>query len=201
MIVAVGGHTRNIGKTSVAAGLIRATPEFGWTAVKITQFGHGLCSRDGHACACETGCDHPYTLVAETAPSASDSGRFLAAGAVRSFWLRTRAGGLGGAVAELERLIAGSRNVMLESNSVVDWIRPDVYLFVADGARQDWKASARRLVARADAIVLTGAACAELPAGVPVFPAPDYSSDALVAWLRARANSMPDQVASSEQIL
>ena len=31
-IVVVGGHTRNIGKTSVMAGLIRALPEMRWTA-------------------------------------------------------------------------------------------------------------------------------------------------------------------------
>ena len=37
-IVVVGGHTRNIGKTSVVAGLISALREFNWTALKITQY-------------------------------------------------------------------------------------------------------------------------------------------------------------------
>ena len=44
MIVVVGGHTRNIGKTSLAAGIVAAFPEMHWTAFKITQFGHGVCS-------------------------------------------------------------------------------------------------------------------------------------------------------------
>ena len=42
MLIVVGGHTRNIGKTSVVAGLIQALPQFDWTAMKITQFGHGI---------------------------------------------------------------------------------------------------------------------------------------------------------------
>ena len=49
MLVAVGGHTRDIGKTSVVSGLICALPQFPWTAVKITQYGHGVCSENKNA--------------------------------------------------------------------------------------------------------------------------------------------------------
>jgi hypothetical protein len=42
--VVVGGHSRNIGKTSVMAGLIRALPEYHWTAFKITQSRERDCS-------------------------------------------------------------------------------------------------------------------------------------------------------------
>ena len=45
-IVVIGGHSRSVGKTSVVAGLIAALPELNWTALKITQFGHGICSAD-----------------------------------------------------------------------------------------------------------------------------------------------------------
>ena len=37
MLVVVGGHSRNIGKTSVVSGLIRRLREYHWTALKITQ--------------------------------------------------------------------------------------------------------------------------------------------------------------------
>ena len=46
-VIVVGGHSRNIGKTSVVAGLIARLPEFHWTAFKITQYGHGFCTADG----------------------------------------------------------------------------------------------------------------------------------------------------------
>ena len=63
-IVVVGGHTRNIGKTSVMAGLIAAMPEKHWTAFKITQFGHGVCSANGEPCDCETA-DHTIAVSEE----------------------------------------------------------------------------------------------------------------------------------------
>ena len=43
-IVVIGGHSRNVGKTSVVAGLITRLRELDWLAIKITQFGHGVCS-------------------------------------------------------------------------------------------------------------------------------------------------------------
>ncbi|HEX4605395.1 MAG TPA: hypothetical protein VH724_15450, partial [Candidatus Angelobacter sp.] len=57
-LVVIGGHSRSVGKTSVVAGLIAALPEFNWTALKITQFGHGICSADGKPCDCATEGDH-----------------------------------------------------------------------------------------------------------------------------------------------
>src|SRR6476659_8465219 len=97
-LVVVGGHSRNIGKTSVVAGLIAALPRYNWTAMKITQHGHGICSAAGEPCDCAVEYDHPYALSEETEANTSDSGRFLAAGARRSFWLRTVMGQLGGAL-------------------------------------------------------------------------------------------------------
>ena len=52
MLVVVGGHTRNIGKTSVVAGLIRALPELRLDRLEITQYGHGVCSSEGEPCEC-----------------------------------------------------------------------------------------------------------------------------------------------------
>src|SRR5258706_5242038 len=90
-IVVVGGHTRNIGKTSVVAGLIAALPERRWTAFKVTQFGHGMCSANGEPCDCETA-DHTVAISEERAGggSTTDSGLYPAAGAGRSFLGRTR---------------------------------------------------------------------------------------------------------------
>ena len=67
-IVVIGGHSRSVGKTSVVAGLISALPEFNWTALKITQFGHGICSADGKPCDCDTGDDHFRALSDEKRP-------------------------------------------------------------------------------------------------------------------------------------
>ena len=83
-IIVIGGHSRSVGKTSVVAGLIAALPEFDWTAVKITQYGHGVCSANGEACDCATG-DHSWAISEERDRSGdSDTSRFLVAGAVHA---------------------------------------------------------------------------------------------------------------------
>ena len=91
-VVVVGGNSRIIGKTSVVAGLIAALPEFCWTAVKITQYGHGICSANGEPCDCATA-DHILAVSEERSrTSGTDSSRYLAAGAVQSFWGADAAG-------------------------------------------------------------------------------------------------------------
>jgi hypothetical protein len=155
-VVVVGGNTRNIGKTSVVAGLIAGSRELNWTAVKVTQFGHGVCSADGEACDCETG-DHTVAVSEERdAASGTDSSRYLAAGAVRSFWVRTRMGQLAEAMPRLRREIAAAENVVIESNSVLRFLRPDCFVSVLDAGVVDFKESAKRYLDRADAVVVSG---------------------------------------------
>jgi hypothetical protein len=154
MLVVVGGHSRNIGKTSVVAGLIRRLRSRKWTAVKITQYGHGICSNEGKACSCEAEPDHPFALSEEYEPNDSDSGRFLAAGAERSFWLRAPSGELARAAGTVQKILAQSENVIVESNSVVELVRPDVFLMLLDFSCQDFKASSLRFMDRADAFLV-----------------------------------------------
>jgi hypothetical protein len=158
MLVVVGGHTRDIGKTSVVSGLICTLPQWEWTACKITQYGHGVCSSKGEPCDCAptepAELAHPYVLTQEEAPTNTDTGRYLAAGAVRSFWLRTAQGQLAGAVPVVRKMIAACGNVILESNSILEFVQPDLYLVVMDFSKEDFKASSLRFLDRADAIII-----------------------------------------------
>lgn len=154
MLVVVGGHSRNIGKTSVVAGLIRKLRERQWTAMKITQYGHGVCAKQNEACGCEAEPEHPFALSEEYAPGAADSGRFLAAGAARSFWLRAPAGELARAAGTLRKILDSSRNVIVESNSVMELVQPDVFLMLLDFSCEDCKPSSLRFMDRADAFVV-----------------------------------------------
>jgi hypothetical protein len=153
-LVVIGGHSRSVGKTSVVAGLIAALREFDWTAVKITQYGHGICSANGEACDCATG-DHSWAITEERDRSGeSDTARFLAAGAVHALWARTEQGRLAEAMPSLRRRLEGARNVIIESNSVLKFLRPDLYLTVLDPSTADFKNSAREFLDRADAVIL-----------------------------------------------
>ena len=197
MTVVIGGHSRNIGKTSVMAELIRRLRPPEWAAVKITQFGHGVCSLDGDPCSCDPG-EHGFVLTEERERKGrGDTRRFLQHGARRSLWLRVRQGQLHRALPALMRALRREEWVMIESNSILDHIEPALYLFVLDPSKSDFKATARRQLERADAfITISPADCKPSWPGVdagllrdkPAFrlARPDELSDALVEFVRQK---------------
>jgi hypothetical protein len=199
-IVVIGGHSRDVGKTSVMASIIARLPGMHWTAFKVTQFGHGFCTADGEPCDCQTD-EHTVAISEERRPSpgkewsGTDSARYLAAGAVRSFWVRTRIGNLPAAMPRVRKEIAAAENVILESNSILGLLRPDLYLSVLDHANADFKDSARLYLDRADALLVRAGSEHLLPqwrgvsprlaAGIPRFliAPPEYMSDEVIAFV------------------
>jgi hypothetical protein len=174
-LVVIGGHSRSVGKTSVVAGLISALREFDWTAVKITQHGHGICSAKGEPCDCATS-DHSWAISEERdRAGGSDTSRFLEAGAVRALWARTEQGRLAEAMPALRKRLKGARNVIIESNSVLKFLRPDLYLTVLDPATADFKNSAREFLDRANAVILHEARHGALWQAVSLKPVKDRS--------------------------
>jgi hypothetical protein len=197
-VVVVGGHTRNIGKTGVVCGVVAALGEMQWTAVKITQFGHGVCSANGEPCDCTTA-EHTIAISEERNPaSGKDTARYLNAGAVKSVWVRTQQGELHEAMPRVRKILAEAGNAVVESNSVLRFLRPDVAVFVVDGRVKDFKASALRYLDRVDAFVAVGAAAgaadvwdgvaASLLRGKPRFVVEDgaFMSAELAEFIRAR---------------
>src|SRR5579872_1196799 len=153
-LIVIGGHSRSVGKTSVVAGLIAALREFEWTAVKITQYGHGICSANGEPCDCATG-DHSWAILEErNRDGKSDTSRFLLAGAAQALWVRTEQGRLAEAMPALRARLERARHVIMESNSVLRFVHPDLYLTVLDPATKDFKNSAREFLDRAHAVIL-----------------------------------------------
>jgi len=200
-LVVVGGHSRNVGKTSVVAGLIAALRELEWTAAKVTQYGHGICSANGEACDCATG-DHSWAITQEHDKSGgSDTSRFLAAGAAKVFWVRTEQGRLAEAMPSVRHRLEGARNVIIESNSILKFLRPDIYITVLDPTTADFKTSAREFLDRADAVILHqfGADPAWLSVSLkpvadrPIFQIkpPQYVTAEIVDYVRARLAPHP----------
>jgi hypothetical protein len=194
-LLVIGGHSRSVGKTSVVAGLIAALPEFRWTAAKITQYGHGICSANGQACDCATS-DHSWAISEEKDREGdSDTSRFLAAGAERVYWVRTEQGRLAEAMPTLRERIRNAPNVILESNSVLKFVRPDLYLTVLDPSTADFKNSAREFLDRASTVILhevknRGIAWNDVSlkpiSGKPIFriTPPPYVTPEIVAFVR-----------------
>jgi len=198
-MVVVGGHTRSIGKTQLVCDVIRAFPRVDWIAGKITQYGHGVCATNGEDCDCAP-TEHVCALDWETrADSGTDSARFLAAGARRSFWLRTKQGFLGEGLPLLREALADvvkresdqrsaisdpesardSLALIVESNSLMQFVRPSLYFAVIDPLKEDFKESAQLALDRAQALVLRGEAGGDAP------PAP--------LWMRLPAQLMKEK--------
>jgi hypothetical protein len=170
-VIVVGGHTRSIGKTQLVCDVIAAFPHANWIAGKITQYGHGVCAQNGENCDCAPS-EHVCALDWEThRDTATDSARFLVAGARRSFWLRTKQGFLAEGMPFLRAALRESLGpsqcapaLIVESNSLLQFLKPSLYFAVVDPAKEDFKDSARAALDRADAIVLRGSAGAFSPA-------------------------------------
>jgi hypothetical protein len=140
VILVVGAHSRNVGKTSLACAIMRATPQLQWTAIKISS------NRTGPV-------DAPCWSREAVISGQNDTGCFLSAGARSAWWLRATNEQLPTALPRLLSLIQFAPNILIESNRIVDFLRPDCYLLALDLSVEDFKDSARRLAQQADGLV------------------------------------------------
>jgi len=161
-IIVVGGRGRGAGKTALVCGLMCALPEIPWTAVKITTHEHG----------------HEYgktiPIWEETAPGqGTDTARYLAAGARRALLVTAAEDTLGPIVEQIlqEHSPASSADdvgakkarainsgatqagIIIESNSVLRHLHPDVCLCAATSPWAEQKASFDLLMEHVDATV------------------------------------------------
>ena len=138
--------------------------------------------------------DHSWAITEEKDRSGeSDTSRFLLAGAVRALWVRTEQGRLAEAMPALRKRIESAHNVIVESNTVLKFMRPDLYMTVLDPGTEDFKKSAQEFLDRAGAVILhDGAGVAwsgvslKPVAGRPVFriSPPPYVTAEIVEFVR-----------------
>lgn len=76
------------------------------------------------------------------------------------------------------------RSLILESNSLMQFVKPTLYFAVVDPAREDFKDSARAALDRADALVLRGSL--DSPAATP-------------SWLKLPANLLRTKPSVSQR--
>lgn len=152
-LLVVGGQARKVGKSSLVVDIIAAFPNRNWTAVKITPYADTGCPVNGPSCDCSPEA-HPFAIREETERvGKSDSSRFLAAGAGRALWLQTKEGRINDALPALASELASSSHGIIESDALVKFWKPSLFLMVLDPANPDFKKSARDNLNRADAFV------------------------------------------------
>ena len=98
----------------------------------------------------------------------------------------------------LRKELAAAENAIVESNSIMGFLRPDLYLSVLDRATADFKDSARLFLDRADALLVhsrlgrlvphwrgVSPRLARASRAFPIAP-PEYMSDAVIAFIQDR---------------
>jgi len=152
--LAVGGQRRKVGKSALVADIIAAFPNRNWTAVKITPYAESGCPVNGQSCTCAPN-DHPFAIREETnRDPGTDTSRFLAAGASRALWLETKEHRLIDALPALAAELAHAKYVIIESDALMKFWKPSLFLMVLDPANPDFKSSARANLPLADAFVV-----------------------------------------------
>lgn len=177
-ILVVGGSTKDIGKTALVCAIISAFREFDWTAVKITAHDYIADTLD-HAASI------PAIREETTGGRETDTSRYLAAGARRALLVTRHNDRI--PAEEIQRAVGADRNVIYESNRIVDVIKPDVCLaLMAEGGRM--KASFERLLHMADAVVSVSCVDEEVAIERRHFRlrSADRLSPELMKWLRER---------------
>jgi len=168
--IVVGGHSRNVGKTSVTSAIISTWSQYSWTAVKMSSHWHNEAFTSD-----EENMEEICSIDEELAREATtDTGRFLAAGASRSFWIRIKEGRMEEALPRLSPVLESSPYVIIESNGIVRHIQPDLYLMVLSYDIEDCKESVHETLRYAHAIV-----------------AVNYSKDA-PSWTRNFSHTISD---------
>jgi hypothetical protein len=150
-VIVVGGSGRGVGKTSLVCGLIRALPEFAFSAVKITNHEH-----------------RQHEPVWEEFASASrgalgpgtgeDTARYLAAGATRALLVAASDDSLAEWLGLVLAKLGPGANVIFESNRVAEFLQPELCLGVegaVTGVGESLaKASWLPFLGRTDALVV-----------------------------------------------
>ena len=180
-ILVVGGSTKDIGKTALVCAIISALRDYDWTALKITA----------HDYVANIGQDSTSPAIREETARGeqTDTSRYLAAGARRALLVTRQDDGI--PIDEMRRALGSDRNILFESNRIVDVIEPDVCLAIVVGPPANWKPSFVRLLQKADAVVSFEPVEIKASMLLPEIPrfelqSPDLPSPEMIDWLRSR---------------
>jgi molybdopterin-guanine dinucleotide biosynthesis protein len=141
-IIAVGGCSSGVGKTSVVCRLLEALPS--WGALKTTPVA-GLQAIRGYALLRDE---------SKLGRAGSDTARYFAAGAPEVAWLQYARGGLPAGLAEALPFFHDCPGVVVEGNSAVPHLPPSLVVLVARGDRVEIKDSAHAILPSADYVVI-----------------------------------------------
>jgi molybdopterin-guanine dinucleotide biosynthesis protein A len=162
----IGSSGSKAGKTELACALLRRLGgDHRIVAVKVTTTAsrEQSCPRGGKGCGVCSSLDTEYRMSEETdRGSGKDTGRLLAAGADKVFWLRVQRTHLQQGLLALLDGIGRDTVALCESNSLRHVVEPGLFLIVDHAESKAWKHSAQQVRRHADRIVTSTAGSFDL---------------------------------------
>src|SRR3982751_3466383 len=149
-IVAIGGFSSEVGKTTLLCELLRAFP--GWEAIKMTRGHYRSCGKSAHTCCVShllTSEPVIYSGREETYAPAKDTGRYWDAGASNVHWVIVTDNQVEQGIKQaLTRVRA--EGLFIEGNSFLKYVDVNFVVMVARAGGGKIKASARRALEHTD---------------------------------------------------
>ena len=152
-IIGIGGTHSGAGKTTVAEALLRHTAKGvkkpGWGAIKYTK-----------TAIYASIIDDPETLTQES----KDTARLINAGAEKVLWVQSPPEELKEVLPVAVDRLSNLRGIIVEGNSAIEFLKPDIVIFVSGRQGGSLKKSAERVLETADIILYEDEPSMKLPA-------------------------------------
>jgi hypothetical protein len=158
-IIAVGGFSSEVGKTTLMCDLLAAFP--GWEAIKTTRGHYRSCGKEPDAC-CVSDLLSSEPLVRsgyeDTYAPGKDTGRYWEAGAANVHWMIVTEEQVEQGIRAALGRVTGP-GVFVEGNSFTRFVEVDFMLMVARSSGGKIKSSARLALPTASAVYLSSPDC------------------------------------------
>ena len=155
LLIGIGASHSGAGKTILAAHILRhlsrdsSPPLSRVGAIKYTRTSSG---------------SEIVTERSVLMTEGKDTRKMLDAGAAEVIWVRSALPGLPGALDEALSRLSRLEAAVVEGNSAIEFLNPDIVIFIFNKERERWKPGIGRLAARAD--IIFAADDIRLPAGI-----------------------------------
>lgn len=155
IVIAISGFSSNVGKTTLVCELLHRLP--GWEAIKLTRGHYRSCGRDPQGCCVsELIRDEPVIHSGRDAnyQVGKDTGRFWDAGATNVHWVIVKDDQVENGIKRALSCVK-SVGVLVEGNSFLDYIKPDIAVMCARSDGGKVKPSARKALAKTDVLYIS----------------------------------------------
>ena len=150
VIIGIGGAHSNAGKTTCASLLLENLD--GWGAIKYSK-------TDLYSSIT----DDPDILGEDN----KDTKRFLDAGALRVLWVKSPVNELKDVLPMAVERLSALSGIIVEGNSAIEFLRPDIIIFIFGRQPERLKKGAKDILSKADAVVSEYLSRAEKNPGFP----------------------------------